>query len=48
MIILGSVPSFDIVRGKAIQTIEWHRFVHPIMCSMLSRLTYHFYLFENK
>jgi hypothetical protein len=33
--ILGSIPSFEIIRGKNIQNIQWHQVVHPIMCSIL-------------
>jgi hypothetical protein len=36
-LIIGSVPSFDIVRGKNIQNISWHHVVHPIACSSLGK-----------
>lgn len=32
---VGSIPSFDIVRGKNIQKIQWQNIVHPIMCEIL-------------
>jgi len=33
--VLGTIPSFEIHRGKKIENISWDRVVHPIMCSIL-------------
>lgn len=33
--ILGAIPSFDIVTGKTVNNFEWHQVVHPIMHNIL-------------
>jgi hypothetical protein len=36
-IITGSMPSFEIIKGKDIQSITWHQAVHPIACNMIGK-----------
>ena len=33
----GSIPSFDVVKGKNVQTIQWYQAVHPVVNSMLGK-----------
>jgi hypothetical protein len=36
--ILGTIPSFETVKGKNIQNIQWHHVVHPVTCNILGMM----------
>ena len=36
--VLGSIPSFDIVREKNLQNISWHQITHPIYNTAFGKL----------
>lgn len=37
-IILGSIPSFDIVKEKNLQNISWYQMTHPIYCTAFGKI----------